>query len=75
MKRLIICKACIPEHKAGHPQPCPYPVEHTKLVECLALRPYVCDSCNAQIKPYETCAASSFWADHAGQPYYQLILI
>ncbi len=80
MKREILCTECAEKRiknfgmeKSGASifTADPYPQEHVKLVQGKAVQPFICDYCAVDIMPEEKCFASSIWADHGAQPYYE----
>jgi len=71
MTQKILCiPKCRDEIRALFKSDEPYPGEHVKFVNGLAINSYICDDCNVQIAPGELCCAHSIWVDYGGVPYY-----
>ena len=70
MKQQVICMECRAELRKLFPTDAPYPGEHVRFVEGIALRDYVCDHCGNAIGKGNDCCAHSIWADHGRVPYY-----
>ena len=67
MKREIVCLPCGDKlRKVIRPST---PGEHDKFVRGAALRGFVCDNCNCEIRQGTECEALSIWSDSIPYPY------
>jgi hypothetical protein len=73
MKREILCGECKKKNEKIFKRVCEeHPEEHYKFVKGKLKTPCYCDSCNKELFPaLDTVFASSIWADHGAQPYYE----
>lgn len=70
MKREIVCSVCEKKLRDLFPNNSPYPGEHVKFVNGIALEDYTCDHGGESIPKDTPCCAVSMWADYGGTPYY-----
>lgn len=69
MKCQIICSVCESETRIMFPNESPYPGEHVKFISGVALKDFICDICNKDIKKDFYACAFTIWADTGRQPY------
>lgn len=66
MKREILCTACALEARELFPTDDPYPGEHVRFVEGIAVKTYVCDHHGGAIAAGESATAFTIWTDAQG---------
>jgi hypothetical protein len=69
LNQQIICETCQSKHSDLFCDGSPYPNEHKKIKSGMALRPFKCDFCAAQVDPGDRCFAFTIWSDTSPLPY------